>query len=134
RTISYTDIWGNTTTTTYDQAGRVTDTSGPVGATHTDYDQAGRVQNQKLGGQTLATPTYSPTNGLLTNVSYPSGTGNGGNGTTATVGYDANMRENALTFNQASSSLLTSDLTSLSQASRVSSETIDGTTNSSFTY
>jgi RHS repeat-associated protein len=134
RTVSYTDIWGNTTSTTYDQAGRVTDTNGPVGANHIDYDQAGRVQDQQLGGQTLASPAYSPTTGLLTGVGYPSATGNSGNGTTATIGYDGNMRENALTFNQASSALMTSDQTTLSQAGRVSSETIDGGSTSSFTY
>ena len=32
RVVSYTDTWNKTTTTTYDQAGRATDTSGPAGA------------------------------------------------------------------------------------------------------
>src|SRR5207237_5906202 len=35
RAVSYTDVWGDTTTTTYDQAGRLTDTNGPGGAQRT---------------------------------------------------------------------------------------------------
>lgn len=31
RVVSYTDVWAKTTTTRYDQAGRVTQTVGPAG-------------------------------------------------------------------------------------------------------
>src|SRR5262249_38781218 len=85
RVTSYTDVWAKTTPTTYDQAGRVTDTSGPPGAQHFDYDNSGRLTSQKLDTFVVATPTYDIA-GELGTVTYPSGGGsNGGNGTTLTV-------------------------------------------------
>src|SRR5205823_13903570 len=76
RATSYTDAWSKTTTSTYDLAGRLTDTSGPTGAQHTDYDDAGRPTAQKLDGVTVGVPTYSAA-GEVASVSYPTGGGNG---------------------------------------------------------
>ncbi len=134
RTVSYTDIWAKSTTTTFDQAGRVTDESGPVGSRHTDYDGAGRLSADNLGGLTLAAPTYGST-GLLEGVSYPSGTGNGGNGTSLSVGYDTAKRRDELAVTGPGSTAITSDHVVLSDAGRIASQTIDGDSSSSaFTY
>ncbi len=136
RTVSYSDIWGQTTTTTFDQAGRVTDTAGPVGARHTDYDGAGRVSDQMLGAQKVAVPGYDAPTGRMTSVSYPTGTGNGGNGSNLAIGYDANGRQNSLSATGPGSALITSDSDVFSAGARVSSETIDGNSGSpsSFGY
>ena len=130
RVVSYTDVWGKTTTSTYDQAGRLTDTSGPAGAQHSDYDAAGRPITQKLDGATVATPGYN-SSGELSSVSY-------GNGTSGTIGRDSMGRTNALSWNQNGGSLLTSDAVTYSQSGRVVDQSIDGTDPSTagtnFTY
>src|SRR5207249_3729931 len=59
RVVSYTDVWGNTTTSSYDQPGRLTDSSGPIGAQHWDYDAGGRVSTQQLDGSVIATAIWS---------------------------------------------------------------------------
>ena len=106
RVVSTTDVWGVNTISTYDQAGRLTQavTTAAGGYTATNayvYDTVGRLTQQKLDGNILATMTYSPDNsaldpGKLTDVSYPSGAGNAGNGTKGAVGYDTLGRVNSL--------------------------------------
>ncbi len=79
-------------------------------------------------------PTYGST-GLLESVSYPSGTGNGGNATTLSVGYDAAKRRDELAVTGPGSAAITSDHVVLSDAGRIASQTIDGASSSSaFTY
>jgi RHS repeat-associated protein len=124
RVTSYTDAWAKTTTSTYDQAGRATDSSGPAGALHYDYDGAGRVTAQKLDGLTVAVPSYS-TAGELASVSYPSGTGNGGNATAGTFGLDNNGRVVSDAWSFAPSGTAT-DVVTRSQSGRVTDESIDG--------
>ena len=122
-------MWGNTTTTTYDQVGRPVDSDGPQSGTgdltHVDYDAVGQVSAQKLGGLTIATPTYN-TPGELTAVSYPTGTGNGGNGTSGTIVRDAFGQTVDRNWRLPNLSLLTYDHVVRSQSGRVVDETIDG--------
>lgn len=97
RVVSYTDVWGvETTTTAYDAAGRPTASTTKVtsaaGAqqsytTGLTYDGDGRLASVLDGGRTLATVTYSGPD--VASVSYPSGTGNAGNGTSTTFTRDA---------------------------------------------
>jgi large repetitive protein len=75
----YTDVWGNTSTTTYDPTtGRVTSTSGPVGPQTFTYDRAGRVTAQTLDSVAVATPTYEAAGTAnefaLGSVAYSNGT------------------------------------------------------------
>jgi RHS repeat-associated protein len=92
RITKYVDVWGTTTTTSYDQAGRVTSTLAVTadGMKHTtgqSYDIDSNVtQFTADDDKVVAVPTYQQ--GELTSVSYPSGAGNGGNGTSATVTKD----------------------------------------------
>jgi RHS repeat-associated protein len=128
RTISYTDVWNNTTYPVYDQAGRLTDTTGPAGTSHFDYDIAGKVTAQKLDGYTVAVPAYDQATGQMTSVSYPTGAGNVGNGTSlSAITRDGSGRETGLTWLQAGGALMTSDSVTRSQSGRVIDQSVDGT-------
>ena len=128
RVVSYTDTWGDTTTTKIDQAGRVYETDGPAGTETTGYDNSDRPYTQGLDGGTVATATYDANSGLPTSYSYPSGTNNTGNGTSQAVTYDTIGRTASLTYTNGANATITSDsITSYSQASRVTGESIDGT-------
>lgn len=129
RVVSYTDVWGDTTTTMYDQAGRVTETNGPAGKFHTDFDTSGNPWVQKLGdasGPTVATATYDPSSGLLTGASYPAGSG-GGNNTNVAISRDGRGRMAGLTWRRSDNSLIASDAVTRSAGGRYADETIDGT-------
>lgn len=43
RSVSYSDVWGKVSTTSYDQAGRSTAGTGPAGAIGYSYDTVGRL-------------------------------------------------------------------------------------------
>ena len=92
RTVGYTDVWGNVTTTSYDQPGRVASSSSPAGTFSFTYDAAGRVLSQVLDGLGVSTATYDSSTGRLTGVTYPTGTGKGGNGTSGSYAYDTGGR------------------------------------------
>ncbi|HEX6393125.1 MAG TPA: LamG-like jellyroll fold domain-containing protein [Acidimicrobiales bacterium] len=128
RVVSYTDTWGDTTTTKIDQAGRAYETDGQSGTQTTGYDNSDRPYTQGLDGGTVATATYDPNSGLPTSYSYPTGTGNTGNGTSQAVTYDTNGRTASVAYTNSSNTTITSDnITSYSNASRVTGESIDGT-------
>ncbi|MGH2760456.1 MAG: PA14 domain-containing protein [Actinomycetota bacterium] len=76
RTISYTDIWAKTTTTTFDRVGRVTSTVGPEGTVVQNYDAGnGRPTTTVANGNTVATPAYDSATGRLGSVVYGNGAG-----------------------------------------------------------
>lgn len=58
RTVSYTDALGNTTTTAYDNLGRLQSRLGPLGNEQFVYDSYNRLTEQKLDSTTYATVTY----------------------------------------------------------------------------
>lgn len=93
RVTSYTDIWGNTTTTGYDQVGRVTATNGPQGGLTYNFDPAtGRATSTVLGGTlALGTDAYDSYGRL--NTVYVDGTTHGGQ----VLYYDTNGRQYATT-------------------------------------
>ncbi|WP_153001788.1 PA14 domain-containing protein [Curtobacterium oceanosedimentum] len=87
----YVDVWGTTTTTSYDQAGRVTSSLAVTadGVQHTtgqSYDIDSKVTQLTADGRVVAVPTYQQ--GEVTSVAYPAGDGNAGNGTSVTVTKD----------------------------------------------
>ncbi|HZQ29305.1 MAG TPA: PA14 domain-containing protein, partial [Acidimicrobiales bacterium] len=128
RVVSYTDVWGNTTTTSYDQTGRATDTSGPAGSQHFDFDANGRLSAQKLDNVTVAVPTYNLSTGELSSVSYPTGAGNGGNGTSlSSITRDSFGRTTGLSWLAAGGGSLTTDAVTRSFGGRVLDESVDGT-------
>lgn len=126
RVVSHTDVWGKTTTTTYDQAGRVTQTNGPGRQVGTDYRPNGWVDAQRLAGNVIARPTYSAA-GEPDGVSYPSDTGNRGNGTALALLRDtASGRTTKMTWSQAGGALLASDEVVHTPGGRVKNEVVDG--------
>jgi len=126
RIISYTDIWGNTTTTTYNQAGQQIGTNGPMGTITAGYDQAGEQTTTAQNSTTLATSTYDSTSGRLSSVSYS-------NSSSVALGYDANGRQNGVTVNEHQGQ--TGETDTLSAAARISSSTpAGGGTSSTYTY
>lgn len=70
RTISYTDIYSDTSTTIYDSSGRMQTRTSPVGYEEFTYDAFGRLANQKLDGNILAR-SYYDSYGRLDYVEYP---------------------------------------------------------------
>ena len=116
--ISYTDANGGTTTTTYDQAGRVLSTcTVPAGgstcaaALSTSYDNYGRVAADDVNGALADTPAYDANSDLVG--------GTYANGTTLAYGYDTEGRLYSEAFDQAGGATLLSDSESLSQAGDV---------------
>ena len=96
---------------------------------HVDYSPAGRVVAQSLDNVTMASAPLATAyvNGELANVSYPSGLGNGGNGTSlSAITRDGTGMTNGLTWTGPGGSLAT-DAVVRSQSGRVVDETIDGT-------
>ncbi|HVX18875.1 MAG TPA: hypothetical protein VHA73_12650, partial [Acidimicrobiales bacterium] len=120
RPVSYTDIWGNTTTTSYDQAGRVTATSGPEGPMTFGYDSSnGRATTTSDFGATLATSIYDTPTGRLAGVSYSTGLG-------TLLGYDADGRSNATVTIDPNSNVVSEDVVARSPAGRVVDESFLG--------
>jgi RHS repeat-associated protein len=125
RVVSTTDVWAKTTTSTYDQAGRLIATNGPAGQQAYAYDAAGRLTEQRLDGAVVARPVYDSA-GQLSTVDYPSGAGNAGNGTRlSSLTRDASGRTNGLTWTGPGGQLA-SDSVAYSQAGRVVDQVIDG--------
>jgi RHS repeat-associated protein len=138
RVTSYTDVWGITTTTSYDAAGRASSSTTSDGtASYTSgvtYDGDSRVASVTDGGNTMATLTYTGPD--LTNVSYPKGAGNVGNGTSLTVSRNSAGATSALAWAFPASASLT-DAVTRSQSGRILTDTTtDGSTasTSSYTY
>jgi RHS repeat-associated protein len=93
------------------------------------YDRGGMLTQQRLDGQPIANPTYTPgvTGGQLSSVSYPSGTGNAGNGTAlASVGRDQHGRTTSLAWTQAGGGSLFSDSVTRSQDGSIQTNNLDG--------
>jgi len=138
RVVSSTDVWNNTATTAYDQAGRVTATSGPTGSFTYAYDNVGRLTNQYMSGAVIATPTYIPDTatldpGALFDITYPAS--GAGNGTRGVITRDTLGRTTGLSWTRISNSaLITSDAVIRSLTGKVLTNTIDGAPTPAWTY
>lgn len=129
RVVSSSDAWGNQSTFTYHQAGRLEAATGRDGARTMGYTAAGQLEKQFLdGGAPLATASYNATTGELASVTYANGTA------LASIGRDNAGRTTALTFTQAGGAALVTDIVGRSQSGRVISESIDGTATWSYGY
>lgn len=132
RTVGTTDVWGVGTTTDYDTAGRPTSSTVTAGSTSftraTSYDDYSRATTHSLDGDTIATVSYDAAD-RMTAVSYPSGTGNAGNGTAGAFTYSASTGDlDASLWTQADTTLLTSDqITERWLSGRIRDRAIDGT-------
>jgi RHS repeat-associated protein len=148
RVVETVDVWGVTTASVYDQAGRLITATTTIAApayTSTStyqYDTVGRLTKQWRDGLVVATPAYngdgqSVDPGVLTSVTYPSGSGRTGNGTRGVLGYDTLGRVSSLTWTKLSTgAAITSDTLVRSLSGNVLTSTIDaaGTPTWSYTY
>jgi RHS repeat-associated protein len=126
RVIAYKDVWGNTTTFSYDQAGRETGNAGPVGTIVKGYDNADRLKTLTRNNQELATVAYDPANGRVTSTAYPTGTGKAGNGTTGTFAYDGVGRPSGVTWTGPGGAVLTKDEVGRSLGGDIVDQKTDG--------
>lgn len=126
QTVRYVDVFGHTTNFTFDQAGRETTNSGPAGAITKGYDNADRVTSLTRNGQVLANGFTYDNDSRLTGVTYPSGAGNAGNGTTGTFTYDTFGRESGIAWAGPGSTTITSDTVTRRTGGDITGELIDG--------
>lgn len=70
RTTSYTDVYNDTTSSSYDALGRLTQRVSPLGTEVYVYDSLNRLTDQKLDGTILATVSYDSF-GRVDHVDYP---------------------------------------------------------------
>ena len=134
RIVSYTDAVGNTSTSSYDQAGRAVGSATPARgwSAAMAYDDAGRPTVQRLDGYIVALATYNGA-GELASVDYPL-EGGSGNGTgLSAVNRDQAGRLVGLTWRGDVSAIAT-DAVARSQAGRVLTNTVDGVLAHSYTY
>ncbi len=126
RTISSTDTLGITTTASYDNLGRVT-SRGPAAALQGyTYGSDDQITQVTLNSQVVAVPSYDSLT-RMTSVTYPSGTGNAGNGTTGTFGFDDRGLPKKVQWNGPGAALITSDeVTSRDQLQRIVNQSTDG--------
>lgn len=129
RVVSYTDARGNTTTTTYDDLGRVSGRSGPVGTEEFDYDSTDKLTAQKLDGTTIATPHYD-TYGRLTSVDYPTA----GTQSLGTITYDNFGNTNGLNYILGDSSTASDTVTRSQSGSVLTDSRVIGTNTLSSSY
>jgi len=143
RTTSTTDVWGTVTANSYNVLSQLTSSvvtppSGSGGSAQTlayTYDNDGSLTQETLNGNVIAVPSYNSTE-QLSGVSYPSGTGNAGNGTAlSSVTYGATGAVTGEGWSFASGQPTLTDATIQSQAGRVLQDTLtSGTTNYTSTY
>lgn len=120
RTRLYQDAWGNVTTTAYDQVGRVSEISSPVGVESMSYDSDGNPGPTVIDSVTLATPTYDSA-GRLDRVVYANGT------TSDPIVRDALGRESGLTWRRSSdNAVLATETSTLSLGGKITDLVTDG--------
>jgi len=128
RVVETTDVWSQTTTVTYDRAGRQVRSQGPGGKVELDYDDAGRPTAQRLDDATVADQVGYDGAGELTGVSYPApGLLTAGNGTKlATVSRDGAGRTVGLEWQTNGGGAIATDVVERSQSGKVVEQSTDG--------
>jgi hypothetical protein len=140
---SSTDVWGTVTDSAFDRMGRLltTTVTPPSGSTGIGtqslgytYNFDGQLAQETLGGDPIAIPGYDAAQ-RLTGVSYPSGSGNAGNGTSlSSVAYSPTGAVQSDAWSFVSGSAF-SDVAAFSQSGRVLQDAIvSGSTTYTSTY
>lgn len=132
RSVSYTDVWSKTSTTTYNQAGQPTGGTGVAGTFLRGFDNVGRLTTLSIDGTQYASVTYRPDNDPLNPGEPASYTY--ANGTTGAVTYDNLGRAASITWSQNGGTLLTKDVVTRSLSGRVLTSTVDNDTATTLTY
>ncbi len=135
---SYTDVWGTITTSTYNRLGQLLkQISTPSGQSAKyqsfTYNIDGQFASESKDGPVIATVTY--TMGRVTQISYPSGTGNTGTGVVGSVGYDDAGAQISLSWAFPAGQNGISDTVVRSQTGRILRDTLtDGPSSYPSTY
>ena len=124
RTVSYTDSIGSTTTTSYDNLGRLSSETSPMGTETFTYNNYNQQTDEKLGTTDLAQSSYD-TYGRLSAVTFPNaGTMN------EAIGYDSTTgAQNSVTYNT-SDGESTNDATTLTQSGKIQYDVVSAGSNS----
>ena len=120
RTTSYTDIYNDTTTTSYDTLGRLSARSGPLGAESFTYDNYNRLTEQKLDSVIIAKPYYDAYS-RLDHVDYPTA-----GSQKITYGYDTFGRIGTQTYTLGNGTTTIADSITRSQSGQIISQTENG--------
>jgi RHS repeat-associated protein len=127
RTVSYTDVSNDTTTTSYDTLGRLSGDSGPLGTQAYTYNAYNQLTNQTYNSTSEAQPTYDQY-GRLSTVTYPTAS------VTENVGYDGfgNVNSNSYTLH---SGEVVTDSDTHSQSGKILTDTAAfGASGSTWSY
>jgi RHS repeat-associated protein len=120
RSITSTDVYGKTTTTSYDSFGRAVQTFGPNGTIVSNLSLAGRVQSVTVDGSPVVTgATYDNATGRIAGYTYVNGTSNA-------YGYDTLGRLKSVDWTLAGGVHHTDTYTTRDLAGRVVDELVDG--------
>lgn len=144
---SYTDVWGTVTTSSYNQLGQLTSqTSTPTDGTAVtlafSYNADGQQTDETLAGADLADSTYNA-DGQLSGVSFPSATGDLGDGATGAFGYAPTGEEDSVDWTVPDGPVSVTDSHVLSQSGRVLQDNVtyqnstsgqDTTSTSTYSY
>jgi RHS repeat-associated protein len=122
RTTKYTDAKGKVTTNTYDNYGKLTSRTSPVGTESYEYDTYDRLVRQKLDSVLMATVTYDTYSRIQT-IDYPAGI------KLSSITYDTIGRENGNTYTLGSGQTLTDTITRYTSGD-IKNGTENGTTKS----
>lgn len=125
RTTSYTDIYNDTTTTAYDDLGRMVSRSGPLGNESFVYDVYSRLTEQKLDNVIVA-KSYYDSYGRLDYVEYPTA-----GQQKLDLTYDTFGRADSQTYTLGDGTSTVSDAVTRSQSGQITSNT--GTVNGTAT-
>ena len=127
RVVSYTDDYGDTTSTTYNNLGEVSGDSGPLGSEAYTYNDYNQLTDQSYNGTTVAEPSYDQY-GRLDQVTYPTAD------TTENIGYNTLGQLASDTYTLPSGEVI-SDADTYSQSGKVLTNTTDfGSSDSTWTY
>ncbi len=121
RTSSYTDIYGDTTNTTYDALGRLSTQTSPAGSVRYKYDANNLLKTEQINGKVYATVSYD-TYDRLAKVAY-----NQANKLKlSTITYDQLGRQVGVSYTMGDGKAKLSDSVTRSQSGQIISGTDDG--------
>jgi len=127
RTASYTDVYGDTTSTSYDSLGRLTGRTSPLGTEAYVYDNLNRLTDQKLDGTIYAHVNYDAYS-RMASVTYPAA-----GSQQLTISRDVLGRTNGQSYTLGNGTTGPADAVTRSQSGNVVSGTENGASKS-YTY
>lgn len=123
RTVSYTDAYAQTTTTSYDNLGRVLQRVSDLGTETYVYDNYNRLTDQKLDNVIYATVSYDAYS-RIDHIDYPNG-----NQLRLTLGRDNLGRTNSVTYRMGDGTTTVSDTVTRTQSDQITTDVVQSGAN-----